>query len=93
MERTRRQQIVQLLTGHEWNFDDLRRELGLTVKILEEDLRHIERSIRADGRRLMLRPASCEQCSFIFKSRAFHPPGRCPECRNRRVSGPWIRIA
>ena len=92
MKKTRRQQTVDLLTASEWDFDGLRRELGLTVKVLEEDLRHIERSVRADGRRLTLKPASCEQCGFVFKSRAFHPPGRCPTCRDRRISGPWLRI-
>jgi predicted Zn-ribbon and HTH transcriptional regulator len=92
MQQTRRQRITDILTENEWEFDGLRRELGLTVKILEEDLRHIERSVRADGRRLVLKPASCEQCGFVFKSRALHPPGRCPSCRNRRISGPWFRI-
>jgi predicted Zn-ribbon and HTH transcriptional regulator len=91
--RTRRQEITERLSGNEWEFDELRRELGLTVKVLEEDLRHIDRSVRADGRRLMLKPASCEQCGFVFASRAFHPPGRCPECRDRRISGPWFHIA
>jgi predicted Zn-ribbon and HTH transcriptional regulator len=92
LNRTRRQQIVELLKANEREFDDLRRDLGLTVKVLEEDLRHIERSVRACGRRLILKPASCDQCGFVFRSRAFHPPGRCPSCRERRVSGPWLRI-
>jgi predicted Zn-ribbon and HTH transcriptional regulator len=91
--RTRRQEIIERLRGSEWEFNELRRELGLTVKVLEEDLRHIDRSVRTDGRRLVLRPASCEQCGFVFARRAFHPPGRCPECRDRRIAGPWFRIA
>ena len=92
MGRTRRQRIVELLSEAEWDFNDLRRDLGLTVKVLEEDLRHIERSVRSDGRRLTMRSASCEVCEFIFKSTAFHPPGRCPSCRERRICGPWFRI-
>lgn len=92
MNRTRRQQIVELLKSREREFDDLRHELGLTVKVLEEDLRHIERSVRVDGRRLVVTPAICEPCGFVFKSTAFHPPGRCPSCRDRRITGPWLRI-
>ncbi len=53
MEGTRRQQIVDRLAQSEWEFDDLRREFCLTVKVLEEDLRHIERSVRAGGLRLI----------------------------------------
>jgi predicted Zn-ribbon and HTH transcriptional regulator len=93
MERTRRQQIIERLTEAEWEFDDLRREFGLTVKVLEEDLCHIERSVRAGGQRLLLRPACCEACDFVFKSTALHPPGRCPSCRDRRIIGPWFCIA
>ncbi|MCG6947653.1 MAG: transcriptional regulator [Acidobacteria bacterium] len=93
MGRTRRQRIVVLLKEGEWEFDDLRRDLGLTVSVLEEDLRHIERSVRPEGRRLKVRPAQCEACGFDFKSTALHPPGRCPACRDRRITGPWFRIA
>jgi len=89
---TRRQQIVERLTDSEWEFDDLRHELGLTVKVLEEDLHHIKRSVRSGGRRLVVTPARCEACDFVFKSTALHPPGRCPSCRERRIAGPWIRI-
>ena len=92
MAQTRRQQIVEILTRDEWGFEELRRELALTVKVLEEDLRHIDRSVRAAGQRLIVTSARCEACEFSFKSTAFHPPGRCPSCRNRRISGPWFRI-
>ncbi len=78
MERTRRQQIVEQLVDAEWEFDDLRHDFGLTVKVLEEDLRHIERSVRAGGQRLILRPACCEACDFVFKSTAPHPRAAAP---------------
>jgi len=89
---TRRQEIVERLRTAEWEFDDLRHDLGLTVRVLEEDLRHIDRSVRAAGSRLELRPARCEACDFVFESTAFHPPGRCPSCRDRRIAGPWVKI-
>ncbi len=54
MAQTRRQQIVELITISEWSFDDLRHELALTVKVLEEDLRHIERSARALGQKFQI---------------------------------------
>ena len=89
---TRRQEIVARLRDAEWEFDDLRQDLGLTVQVLEEDLRHIDRSVRATGSRLVLRSAHCEACDFVFKSTAFHPPGRCPKCRDRRIAGPWMFV-
>ena len=91
-QRTRRQEIIARLRDEEREFDDLRHDLGLTVKVLEEDLRHIDRSLRAAGSRLVLRPARCEGCDFQFKSTAFHPPGRCPSCHDRRIAGPWLSV-
>jgi predicted Zn-ribbon and HTH transcriptional regulator len=92
MEQTRRQRIVDALAAGEWEFDELRREFGLTVKVLEEDLRHIARSVRFAGNRLEVSAARCESCDFEFRSTALHPPGRCPSCRDRRICGPWLRI-
>jgi predicted Zn-ribbon and HTH transcriptional regulator len=89
---TRRQEIVRCLCAAEREFDDLRRELGVTVAVLEEDLRHIGRSAHGKSQRLVVRPARCESCDFAFKSTALHPPGRCPSCRDRRIFGPWLRI-
>jgi predicted Zn-ribbon and HTH transcriptional regulator len=90
--KTRRQEIVELLRIEEWAFDDLRHDLGLTVRVLEEDLKHIQKSVRAAGDRLQVRSASCAGCGFEFTSNALHPPGRCPSCRNRRIAGPCLRI-
>jgi predicted Zn-ribbon and HTH transcriptional regulator len=90
--KTRRQAIVELLQVEEWSFDDLRRELGLTVAVLEEDLHHIQKSVRAGGQRLEIRGACCDVCGFRFSTTALHPPGRCPGCRQRRIDGPWLRI-
>ena len=91
--RTRRQELTELLNGEEWAFDDLRHELALTVKVLEEDLGHIQRSVRGDGLKLRVRPAVCADCGFRLSSRALHPPGRCPQCRGRHLDGPWLSIA
>ncbi len=91
LRKTRRQEIVERLRSEEWAFDDLRHDLGLTVRVLEEDLKHIQKSVRAAGNRLQLRSATCA-CGFEFTANALHPPGRCPSCHDRRIDGPWLRI-
>ena len=91
--RTRRQEIAELLRSGEWLFDDLRHELALTVRTLEDDLTHLQRSVRANGERLRVRSAVCADCDFQLSSKAFHPPGRCPKCRSGHLEGPWFIIA
>jgi hypothetical protein len=92
MTQTRRQQIAELISAQEWNFEELRHELSVTVKVIEEDLHHIERSVRASGKRFVVRSAICVGCGFAFTKKALHPPGRCPQCRDRRIDGPWVKI-
>jgi predicted Zn-ribbon and HTH transcriptional regulator len=90
--KTRRQEIIERLLTEQWAFDDLRHDLGLTVRVLEEDLKHIQKSVRTAGDRLQLRSASCVGCGFEFTANALHPPGRCPSCHDRRIEGPWLKI-
>lgn len=89
---TRRQEIIQRLRDRQWLFDDLRHELAVTVSTLEDDLNHIQRSVKANGERLRVRSAICADCGFALSSKALHPPGRCPNCRSGRLDGPWLRI-
>lgn len=95
MSPTRRQDLVATLEGGEVSFEDLRRLLELPVSVLEEDLRHLERSLRGAGRRLLVTPARCPACGFTLRVRAgrFATPSRCPRCRNERLEPPRLAIA
>jgi predicted Zn-ribbon and HTH transcriptional regulator len=97
-DETVRQRIVQLLSGTERTFEELRRELGLPVRRLEEELQHVERSVRRsrrDPRRLAVDPPRCLECGFVFRDRAparFSTPGRCPRCKSERIAQPRLTI-
>lgn len=94
-ESTRRQEILELLVMGPWGFEELRRELNVPVKVLESDLRHAEKSLRRQGRRLVVEPAECRGCGFRFKERAerrFQPPSRCPRCKGQRIADPRLTI-
>lgn len=96
---TTRQRIVEILRRDELGFEQLQREVGVQARALEEDLRHIERSLRNGRRgpeRLRIQPASCLSCGFIFRdrtSRHLHAPGRCPQCRGDRIADPRFSIS
>jgi predicted Zn-ribbon and HTH transcriptional regulator len=92
---TRRQQLADLLVQGPWGFDELRRELELTVQDLADDLRHLERSARRGAARLRVEPARCTGCGFVFRDRAarhLHPPSRCPRCKGERIVGPRFSL-
>jgi predicted Zn-ribbon and HTH transcriptional regulator len=93
---TVRQRLGELLRQGEWGFEELRRELEIPARALEEDLRHVERSLKRGGERLQVEPARCISCGFNFRERAarhLHAPGRCPRCRSERISDPRFHIA
>lgn len=85
-----------LAGGPSWGFEELRRQLGWPVRLLEDDLRHLERSLRAGGRRLAVEPARCLGCGFVFRGREakrFHAPSRCPRCRGERIEEARLTVA
>jgi predicted Zn-ribbon and HTH transcriptional regulator len=93
---TLRQRIVDLLGTGEWGFEELRRELEASARLLEEDLRHVERTLRRGTARLRIDPARCLSCGFTFRERAarhLHAPSRCPRCRSERITDPRFHIA
>ncbi len=93
-ERTVREEAIELLRRDEWSFDGLRAELELTVRELDAELRHVDRTVRARGARLLVRPPRCGDCGFVLRARraGYRTPGRCPRCRGPRVRGPWLRV-
>jgi len=86
--RTRRQALADELAGREWAFEEIRAVFSIPVHLLEDDLRHLERSLRRSGARLEVTPPRCRDCDFRFGKRApgrFRKPGRCPRCRGEHI--------
>ena len=97
-DETIRQRIVLLLSGTQRTFEELRREIGLPARRLEDELQHVERSVRrsrGEPRKLVVDPARCIECGFVFRDRApsrFNGPGRCPRCKSERIAEPRLSI-
>lgn len=89
---TRRRELLDVLAGGPRSLDQLAAALGMKLNEVETHLRHLERSARNEGWQLAVEPAICRQCGFRFATDRFKKPGRCPRCRNRRISAPRIGI-
>ena len=70
----------------------LARELGMRRGDVEEELRHAIRSARAAGERVVIEPAKCRQCGFLFDAEKLSKPGKCPACRGTRIFEPLVSI-
>ena len=83
-KQTIRQQMISLLVNEVCGV----REISQALSIPEKDIGdHLARQI------LKIYPAECLACGFVFKERQrFSRPGRCPRCRQTRISMPRFRI-
>jgi predicted Zn-ribbon and HTH transcriptional regulator len=89
---TVRRDLVQMLTSQPRSVSSIARELGLDRRDVEDHLRHAIRSARAAGHHVIIEPARCKQCGFVFGEDKLSKPGKCPECRGSRIFEAQIRI-
>jgi predicted Zn-ribbon and HTH transcriptional regulator len=73
------------------------KELSAHVRIPEKDvlphLAHIRNSLRCGQPRLVVEPACCRACGFVFQKRKrLRKPGRCPACHHNVLEAPVFRI-
>lgn len=73
---------------------ELSARVGIPEKEVAGHLEHLGRSLRQRGERLVVEPAQCPGCGFVFKDRArLSRPSRCPACKGERVSAARFSIA
>ena len=71
----------------------LARELGMRRGDVEEDLRHAIVSARAAGESVVIEPAKCKACGFLFDADRLSKPGKCPACRGTRIFEPLVSMS
>jgi predicted Zn-ribbon and HTH transcriptional regulator len=89
---TTRRHILDLLTSEPRSVSSLARELGLKRGDAEEELRHVIRSARAAGHQIVIEPARCRTCGFVFGEEKLSKPGKCPSCRGTRLLEAQVRV-
>jgi predicted Zn-ribbon and HTH transcriptional regulator len=89
---TRRRDLIALLTSQARSVSSLARDLALERQDLAEELAHAIRSARAAGHRVVVEPARCRTCGFVFGEEKLTKPGKCPSCRGTRLFEPQIRL-
>lgn len=88
-----RKELLDLLRGAPpRSVADIAQALELAPKDVEDDLRHLLRSVRHRGYRVVLTPARCRHCDFVFHKDKLGKPGKCPRCRQTWISPPLIHI-
>jgi transcriptional regulator len=92
-ETTVRRDLVRILSLEPRSVSSVARELGVPRGEAEDHLRHAIRSAAAAGHAIVVEPARCRRCGFVFGREKLVKPGKCPGCRGTRIYEAQIRIA
>ena len=87
-----RKELLRILQENYVSLSQLAREQEMTQRELEDDLRHLFKSIRHGPHKPVIIPARCRKCGFSFSKDKLRKPGKCPQCHGTWISEPLIRI-
>jgi predicted Zn-ribbon and HTH transcriptional regulator len=90
---TIRQEIIAELLQGLRSARDLSAAVGIPEREVCNHLEHIQRSIALSGRHLVILPAECKKCGFVFAKREkLKRPGKCPLCKGESIHEPLFSI-
>ena len=88
-----RESLQQALSTEPLSARALSQLAGLSESDVVDHLQHLQKSFKAHRRRLIVTPATCLDCQFIFQKRArLTRPGKCPVCRSTHLSEPLFSL-
>lgn len=91
---TIRRQIEAILEGDTLSARYISVEVGISEKDVYDHLEHIHKSVDREGGRLIVTPAECKECGFVFRKRErLKKPGKCPVCNSESIAEPMFTIA
>ena len=92
---TRRQRLADLLSMESRSVEGLAAEFRCPPRDIEADLRSLERTLKRERKKLVVEPARCRKCLFVFDDRSdrrFTTPGKCPQCRATQIAPALLTI-
>ena len=93
---TRREEIAQILEDAEYPLtaQDICDILDIKKRsIVYEDIDHIALSVKNQGKQVIVSPARCGKCQYIFKKmKSAKAPSKCPKCRSEWILPPAYLI-
>lgn len=90
---TIRHNIASLLDGHTLSAREISQDVRISEKEVYEHLEHILRSVSKSEKGLVVTPAECRACGFVFSKRErLKKPGKCPLCKNESIMAPLFSI-
>ena len=87
-----RKKLVELLLDNPMSIAEIAHQHDARPRDIADDIRHLKRSLKRDGYRLVIDPAHCRKCGFGFHADKLLRPSRCPKCKSEWIADPRIRV-
>jgi predicted Zn-ribbon and HTH transcriptional regulator len=87
-----RKGLIPLLRENPMGIAEIAHLMDLKPKEVEEDLKHLIKSLKYSEYQLTITAAKCRKCGFIFSQEKLHKPGKCPKCHGTWISEPRFGI-
>ena len=87
-----RKDLIPLLLYNPMAVADLATLCGVPMKAINDDLRHLIKSLKHSEYDVKVHPAACRKCAFVFSAGKLTRPGKCPQCRGTWIEAPLIEI-
>ncbi len=85
--------IREALLGRPLSAHEISQRASVSEKDVAAHLEHLDRSLRAKGERLVVTPAKCLSCGYVFRERSrLKDPGSCPECQSAHIGSATFRV-
>ena len=88
---TLRQQIADMLRQPR-TISSVAHELKLTRDEVEDHLKHLLKSAKAEDKAVKIEPARCRSCGYTFGTDKLTKPSKCPDCKGTRLYEPLVQI-
>ena len=86
--------MIELLDNKKMSAKELSQTIGIREKEVYTHFSHIARSVNAKKKKLIVIPAECLECGFVFEKRKrFTRPSRCPHCKSEHIHNPMYQIS
>jgi len=90
---TLRRRIATLLREGPLSGRTISNELRIPERDVYEHLEHIRKTMNKGEYKLVVLPARCNKCGFVFRKRGrLKKPGKCPLCRSESVEEPVFSV-
>ena len=87
-----RKNLIGMLLNRPLTLTQIARIADESPKDVEDDLKHLLKSLKHTEYTVSVEPAQCRKCGFQFSNEKLGKPSKCPECHGTWLTEPRITI-